>query len=135
MAAKNKDEVFAAFTAKAVKRLQENKVRRRERIYVPSLDEEITIQSLTYPEIVECTEIEDDKDPNKADKYTIYLSVVDPDLKEVAVQLKESGEIKEYIEVVDIFAMSEISEIAMEIMKLSKMVGRKIEVINELKNS
>lgn len=132
---KNRDEVFAAFTAKAVKRLQENRVRRKERIRVPSLDEKITIQSLTYPEIVECMEIEDEKDPNKADKYTIYLSVVEPDLKEVAVKLKEAGEIKEYLEVVDIFDMSEITQIATEVMKLSKVIGGKIEVINELKNS
>ena len=33
---------------------------------------------------LECTEIEDENDPNAADKYTIYLAVVEPNLKEVA---------------------------------------------------
>ena len=84
---------------------------------------------------MECTEIEDANDPNKADKYSIYLAVVEPDLKAVAVELREKGEIKEYLEVVDIFTMSEISEISLEVMKLSGAVGgRKVTVVEELKN-
>jgi len=135
MAEKKKDDVFAAFVAKAAQRIRDNKVRKTERLYVPSLDQEITIQSLLYPEIVECTEIEDANDPNKADKYTIYLSVVEPNLKDVAVELKNNGDIKEYTEIVDMFSMSEISEIAMEIMKLSGVVGnKKVTVVSELKN-
>lgn len=131
----NKEAVFQAFTTKAVQRLKEKKTRKTETLYIPSLDENIKIQSLIYPEIVECTEIEDANDPNKADKYSIYLAVVEPDLKAVAVELKEKGEIKEYLEVVDIFTMSEISEISLEVMKLSGAVGgRKVTVVEELKN-
>lgn len=131
----DKKSVFQAFTEKAVQRLKEKKARKTETLYVPSLDENIKIQSLIYPEIVECMEIEDENDPNAADKYSIYLAVVEPDLKAVAVKLKERGEIKEYLEVVDIFNMSEISEIAMEVMKLSGVTGnRKVTVVEELKN-
>lgn len=133
---KQKDDIFKAFTAKAVQRLKDKKVRRYETLYVPSLDQNIKIRNLDYPEIVECTEIEDGNDPNASDKYCIYLAVVEPDLKAVAMGLKEQGEIKTYPEVADIFDMSEITEIATEIMKLSKVFGnKKVTVVDELKNS
>lgn len=133
---KEKDEIFKAFTAKVVQRLKDKKVRRYETLYVPSLDQNIKIRNLDYPEIVECTEIEDANDPNASDKYCIYLAVVEPNLKEVAMELKDQGEIKTYPEVVDIFYMSEITDIAMEIMKLSKVISnKKVAVVEELKNS
>lgn len=81
-----KDDIFRAFTAKAVQRLKDKKVRRFETLYVPSLDQNIKIRNLDYPEIVECTEIEDANDPNASDKYCIYLAVVEPDLREVAIE-------------------------------------------------
>ena len=133
---KKKEDIFKAFTAKAVQRLKDKKVRRYETLYVPSLDQNIKIRNLDYPEIVECTEIEDANDPNASDKYCIYLAVVEPNLKEVAMELKDQGEIKTYPEVVDIFYMSEITDIAMEIMKLSKVISnKKVAVAEELKNS
>lgn len=132
----NKDDIFKAFTAKAVQRLKDKKVRKIETLYVPSLDQNIKIRNLDYPEIVECTEIEDSNDPNASDKYCVYLAVVEPDLREVAVELKNQGEIKTYTEVVDIFDMSEITDIAMEVMKLSKVIGsKKVTVVEDLKNS
>ena len=135
MDSKEKDKVFQSFAAKAVKRLQERKTRKYETPHIPSLDENIKIQSLLYPEIVECTEIEDENDPNAADKYAVYLAVVEPDLKQLAVELKDQKEIREYTEVVDIFEMSEISQIAMEVMKISGVTGdRKVTVVSELKN-
>ena len=61
--------------------------------------------------------------------------MIEPDLKKVAIELKDQGEIKEYPDVVDIFEMSEITDIAMEIMKLSGVIGtKKVQVIEELKN-
>lgn len=69
-------------------------------------------------------------------KYCIYLAVVEPDLKAVAMELKDQGEIKTYPEVVDIFEMSEITSIATEIMKLSGVIGsKKVTVVEEQKNS
>ena len=121
---KDKSEVFKSFTNKAIKRFQEKKVRKYRTLHIPSLDENIKIRNLDYPEIVECTEIEDENDPNAADKYTIYLAVVEPNLKEVAQEM------------MNIFEMSEITEIATEIMKLSGVLGnKKVTVVKELKNS
>ena len=133
---KDKSEVFKSFTNKAIKRFQEKKVRKYRTLHIPSLDENIKIRNLDYPEIVECTEIEDEIDPNAEDKYTIYLAVVEPNLKEVAQEMMNQGLIQTYPEVVNIFEMSEITEIATEIMKLSGVLGnKKVTVVEELKNS
>ena len=133
---KDKSEVFKSFTNKAIKRFQEKKVRKYRTLHIPSLDENIKIRNLDYPEIVECTEIEDENDPNAADKYTSYLAVVEPNLKEVAQEMMNQGLIQTYPEVVNIFEMSEITEIATEIMKLSGVLGnKKVTVVEELKNS
>lgn len=133
---KDKSEVFKSFTNKAIKRFQEKKVRKYRTLHIPSLDENIKIRNLDYPEIVECTEIEDENDPNAADKYTIYLAAVEPNLKEVAQEMMNQGLIQTYPEVANIFEMSEITEIATEIMKLSGVLGnKKVTVVEELKNS
>lgn len=133
---KDKSEVFKSFTNKAIKRFQEKKVRKYRTLHIPSLDENIKIRNLDYPEIVECTEIEDENDPNAADKSYIYLAVVEPNLKEVAQEMMNQGLIQTYPEVVNIFEMSEITEIATEIMKLSGVLGnKKVTVVEELKNS
>ena len=133
---KDKSEVFKSFTNKAIKRFQEKKVRKYRTLHIPSLDENIKIRNLDYPEIVECMEIEDENDPNAADKYTIYQAVVEPNLKEVAQEMMNQGLIQTYPEVVNIFEMSEITEIATEIMKLSGVLGnKKVTVVEELKNS
>lgn len=72
----------------------------------------------------------------KMAKYCIYLAVVEPDLRAVAMELKDQGEIKTYPEVVDIFEMNEITSIATEIMKLSGVIGsKKVTVVEEQKNS
>ncbi len=133
---KEKQAVFQSFMQKAAKRIEGKKVRRYQTLYVPSLDETIKIRNLDYPEIVECTQVEEEDDPNAADKYTIYLAVVEPDLKQAAQDMKEQGLITRYTEIVDIFEMHEVTEIAMQIMKLSGVLGdKKVRVIEELKNS
>lgn len=133
---KEKQAVFQNFMQKAAKRIEGKKVRRYQTLYVPSLDETIKIRNLDYPEIVECTQVEEEDDPNAADKYTIYLAVVEPDLKQAAQEMKEQGLITRYTEIVDIFEMHEVTEIATQIMKLSGVIGdKKVRVIEELKNS
>lgn len=133
---KQNEDIFKAFTAKAIQRIKDKRVVKYKTLNVPSIDQNIKIRNLNYPEIVECTEIEDANDPNASDKYCIYLAVVEPDLKAVATEMKDQGVIKTYPEVVDIFDLSEITEIATEIMKLSGAIGsKKVTVVDELKNS
>ena len=51
---KDKSEVFKSFTNKAIKRFQEKKVRKYRTLHIPSLDENIKIRNLDYPEIGRC---------------------------------------------------------------------------------
>lgn len=123
------------FTKKAIQRLKDKKIPKTATLHIPSMDEDIVIRSLTDEEVVECTNIEDDNDPNRADKYAIYMATKTPDLKAVSTELKKSGEITEPLEVVNIFGMREQTEIAMEIMKLSGVIGTKpVTVIDTVKN-
>lgn len=132
---KEKDDIFNAFIKKAMKRLKEKKVRKYETLHVPSLNQNIRIQNLEYEEILECTGIDDSSDPNRSDKYAIYLAVVEPDLKKAAVELKEKGVIQDYLEIVKVFELSEIPDIATEIMQFSGVLSsRKVTVVEELKN-
>ena len=48
---KKKEDIFKAFTAKAVQRLKDKKVTKYETLYVPSIDQNIKIRNLNYPEI------------------------------------------------------------------------------------
>lgn len=132
---KTSKNALSEFSRKAIQRLHDKKIVKHRKLYIPSLDQEITIRNLTYEEVAECTKIDEDNDDNRADRYAIYLAVTEPDLKSSAMQLKDEGEIKEYLEVVDIFEMAEVSDIAMQIMELSGVVGgKKVTVVEEQKN-
>lgn len=129
----NKDtqDVFIRFIQKATTRIEEKRTEKRRELYVPSIDENITIRSLTKPEIVEVMSMEDNL---KSDEYTVYLAVVSPNLREVAKALKESGNIIEYTDVVEIFKMSERTQIVKEILELSDVTSdKKVEVVETLK--
>ena len=69
--------------------------------------------------------------------YAVYIGVCDPDLKQVATTLKETGVIRTYKDVVDMFEYHEIIEISKEIMNLSGVnaeKGLKVKVVEDLKN-
>lgn len=126
-----KNKVFDSFIKKASKRLEEKKAQKRRELYIPSIDENIIIRSLTDAEITECFSLEDNLE---ADKYSAYLAIVEPNIKEVAVTLKNNGEIKEYVDVINLFTMSERTQIVKEIMDLSEVTGgREVEVVEKIK--
>lgn len=134
---KETKQTLSAFAQKAMQRLQDRKVFKTQKLHIPSLDEEITIRSLNREEIIECMGVEDtESDPDRSDRYTIYLAVKEPNLKELATIVKEQGEIVEYMDIVGIFEMHERVSIARAIMELSGVIGtKKVAVVNELKNS
>ncbi len=126
-----KNKVFDSFIKKASKRLEEKRAQKRRELYIPSIDENIIIRSLTDAEITECFSLEDNLE---ADKYSAYLAIVEPNIKEVAVTLKNNGEIKEYVDVINLFTMSERTQIVKEIMDLSEVTGgREVEVVEKIK--
>jgi len=132
---KDRSDVFRAFVDKAQKRLVEKRTVKYQTLYVPSLDEHIKVRSMEYSEFIECSGLEDNGDPFRSDKYAAYLSVVEPDLTAAAKELKESGSITEYMDVTDIFELTEVQSIAEAVLKLSGFVGsKKVMVVEELKN-
>ncbi len=131
----NKEDIFKRFLAKAEKRAEEKKIHRTCLVRVPvwmnGSDPRPSKQ-----EIAEVSEIDNTDDPYAGDKYSVYIATVEPDLKAVAKQMKEDGNIQEYTDVVDIFEIYETRQLAEKIMELSGVSGKnKIEVIEEsLKN-
>lgn len=97
----NKEDIFKRFLAKAEKRAEEKKIHRTCLVRVPSIDERIRIRGLSKQEIAEVSEIDNTDDPYAGDKYSVYIATVEPDLKAVAKQMKEDGNIQEYTDVVD----------------------------------
>ena len=134
---------LSEFSRRAIQRLQAKKIPKTQILHIPSLEADITIRSLSYEEIVECTNIDDSADKNRSDKYCIYLSVVSPDLKQAAREIMESESglpadqrsLLEPLDIVDLFDMGEVTEIAMKVMELSGVLNnRKVTVVEQLKN-
>ena len=86
--------------------------------------------------------MEDTGDPNRSDKYCIYLAAVEPSLKDVAKEIMESEAslpvdqrtLLEPLDVVKMFEIGGVQEIAMQIMDLSGVVNTKVTVVEQLKN-
>lgn len=131
MANKGQVKTLSEFARRALQSLEAKNIPKKAVLHIPSLDTDITIRSLNKAEVAEVLEQEDDR----ADRYCIYLACCSPSLRETAKELTEAGEIDEYLDVCDIFVMSEIPEIAMEIMKLSGVYGaEKVSVVEDIKN-
>ena len=132
----NKKGIFEEFLASAERRMEEKKTMRTCLVHIPSIDENIRIRGLRNAEIAEVSDTDNSADPYAGDKYSVYIATVDPDLKAVAKQMKEDGNIQEYTDVVDIFEIYETRQLAEKIMELSGVTGKnKIEVVAEnLKN-
>ena len=127
-----------------MQRLQAKKAHKKQVLHVPGLEQDITIRSLTYNEIAECNEIDDSTDRGRSDKYGVYLAVVEPDLKAAAKEIMEAEadlppaerSLLEPLDIVNIFDMTELQQIAVKVMELSGAMGGKgVTVVNELKNS
>ena len=100
-------------------------------------------RNLSYDEITECMNMDDTGDPNRSDKYCIYLAAVEPSLKDVAKEIMDSESglpadqrtLMEPLDVVGIFDIGEVQEIAMQIMELSGVLNNaKVTVVDQLKN-
>lgn len=138
-----KKSSLAEFSRRAMQRLQDKKVPKYRTLHIPSLDTDMRFRNLSYDEIAECMNMEDTGDPNRSDKYSIYLAAVEPSLKDVAKGIMESESglpadqrsLMEPLDVVGIFDIGEIQEIAMQIMELSGVLkNAKVTVVDQLKN-
>ena len=138
-----KKSFLAEFSRRAVQRIQDRKIPKYRTLHIPSLDTDMRFRNLSYDEITECMNMEDTDDPNRSDKYCIYLAAVEPSLKDEAKEIMESESslpadqrtLLEPLDVVGIFNISEIQEIAMQIMELSGVLNNaKVTVVDQLKN-
>lgn len=140
---KDKKGFLAEFSRRAMQRLQDKKVPKYRTLHIPSLDTDMRFRNLSYDEITECMNMEDTGDPNRSDKYCIYLAAVEPSLKDVAKEIMDSEAslpadqrtVLEPLDVVGMFNIGEIQEIAMQIMELSGVLNNaKVTVVDQLKN-
>ena len=128
-----KKRTLAEFSRRALQRLKNKKI--------PSMDMDLTIRSLDYGEIMECMTLEDNGDIKRSDKYSIYLAAMEPSLRDVAKEIMaqeaelppEERELKEPLDIVNMFDLSEITQIATAIMELSGAMNGEVTVVEDLK--
>ena len=138
---KEKKKFLAEFSRRALQRLKDKKIPKKQTLRIPSMDMELTIRSLDYEEIMECMTLEDNGDIKRSDKYSIYLAAVEPSLRDVAREIMaqeaelptEERELKEPLDIVNMFDLSEITQISTAIMELSGAMNGKVTVVEDLK--
>ena len=127
-----KKKTLADFSRRALQRLKDKKIPKRQTLHIPSMD---------YGEIMECMTLEDNGDIKRSDKYSIYLAAVEPNLRDVAREIMgqeaelppEERELKEPLDIVNMFDLSEITQISTAIMELSGAMNGKVTVVEDLK--
>ena len=136
-----KKKFLAEFSRRALQRLKDKKIPKKQTLRIPSMDMELTIRSLDYEEIMECMTLEDNGDIKRSDKYSIYLAAMEPSLRDVAKEIMaqeaelppEERELKEPLDIVNMFDLSEITQIATAIMELSGAMNGEVTVVEDLK--
>lgn len=126
---------LSKYAKRALKKLEANKERKTATLDVPSWGE-VKIQNITRAELIDIMEMSEEQGTEASENFALYISVIEPNLKELAKELKDSGEINEYTEVCDIFEIYEKTEISQEISKLSGITpqdGKRVTIIEELK--
>ena len=128
---------LAELSRRALQRMKDKKIPKKQTLHIPSMDIDLTIRSLEYAEIMECLTLED----KRSDKYSIYLAAVEPNLRDVAREIMgqeaelppEERELKEPLDIVNMFDLSEITQISTAIMELSGAMNGKVTVVEDLK--
>ena len=136
-----KKRTLAEFSHRALQRLKDKKIPKRQTLHIPSMDMDLTIRSLDYREIMECMSLEDNGDVKRSDKYSIYLAAVEPSLRDAAKEIMaqeaelplEERELKQPLDIVNMFDLAEITQISTAIMELSGAMGGKVTVVEDLK--
>lgn len=133
MANKDTKTNFEAWVAKATQRLEAKRTPKRQQLHIPSLDDVITVRSLTSSEIADIVD-NDTEDSIRQDKRLVYTAVVEPDLHAIAKQLQEAGQIVDPLDVTEMLTQPERAEIVMKVMNLSGVTGDSISVVDNQKN-
>lgn len=125
-------KTLSEFSRRALQSMKDKQKTIRFSLEVPSIEGEMEFRTLKDDEILECLQMEDNGDPNHSDKYCIYLASVNPSLRDTATELKEAGEITEYLQVMEMFPLREITGMATCIMEKSGVLGgKKVRVVEK----
>lgn len=106
---------------------------KKETLYIPSLDAEITIIEPTRAQLLELKDMED----GEGNDYLVYQCITDPNLKENRQQLMTEFGCAEPHEIVQkLFGIQEIPEIVEAILGLSgiSQKGAGVKVVESVKN-
>lgn len=123
---------FEAFSKRAVAKIEERKKRRTKMVHIGDLDADIEIRGMSAQEINECMEYSEDNITN--DKYLVY--VASKTLQELAYYMKENGQIKNELEVMDMFSDVDRSQLARKVVELSGIYDETtVSEVEEIKNS
>ena len=133
MANKDTKTNFEAWVAKATQRLEAKRTPKRQQLHIPSLDDVITVRSLTSSEIADIVD-NDTEDSIRQDKRLVYTAVVEPDLHAIAKQLQEAGQIVDPLDVTEMLTQHGRAEIVMKVMNLSGVTGDSISVVDNQRN-
>ncbi len=130
-----KDKLFLSFVQKASNRIEDRKKVKTATLYIPAIEENIKIRNLTTQEIIECTDSVDQEDFDYGDRYAVYLGVIEPSLKDVSNELIKQGQIKQNLDICDMFESHELRSIATEILRLSGVFeeNKSVVLVEELK--
>ena len=136
-----KKKTLAEFSRRALQKLKDKKIAKYQTLHIPSLDMDIKVRSLDYGEVMECSTLEDNGDMYRIEKYSIYLGTVEPSLPALAREVMameaelppEDRELKEPLDIVNMFDLSEITQISTAIMELSGAMNGKVTVVEDLK--
>lgn len=123
---------FEAFSKKAVAKIEERKKRKTKMVHIGDLDADIEIRGMSAQEINECMEYAEDNITN--DKYMVYAA--SKTLQELACYMKENGQIKQELEVMDMFSDVDRSQLAKMILEISGIYDETtVSEVEEAKNS
>ncbi|MDU5598008.1 MAG: hypothetical protein E6040_09965 [Lachnospiraceae bacterium] len=132
MVDKDKVLTFKSFAEKAVRKMEERKKRRVKKYYIGDLDEHIELRGLSSEELNDCLNYSEDN--VLVDKYTIYYA--SSTLQELAKYMMDEGIIKEPLEIMDMFLISDRTKLANEVLALSGMKDKStVSDVDELKKS
>lgn len=123
-------EMKKATIANLIARAEQRKKDKKEvrKLYVKSLDSTITILKPDRALVLESLNM----DEAEADKYLVYNSVVEPNLKDT--NLREAYGVIAPLDIVDeIFEPGEVAGISKEIVRLAGY-GDSVQVVNDIKN-
>lgn len=144
---KEKKTLLTEFARKAMQSIQDKQVPKRRRLYVPSIGQEVVVRGLKHNELMEVMNTDnDERDPNRADKLAVYKAMIDPNLAEVASEIKAleadapiaQRTVIEPLDVLNIFSLADLNALATHTMELSGVMvcagGEEVRVVEDLKN-